>query len=536
MYDDLTKAAIIAGTDKFGLHDYTPNYHKLFERLRNKPIKVLEIGVGGYADDDRGGQSLEVWRDYFPNAQITGIDIQKKTMDLGPRVKILQGSQVDPDFLKDLVAKRGPFDIIVDDGSHRNEHIVESYQLLFPTLVPGGIYVAEDVQTSFHPRFGGSLEMTAPNAVGYFGQIAQALSAGSDDPLIADVAGMERFHNMIALHKKHTGRAANDVFASNLFDRFADTPARVRSHGPLPKLPFATIPAKESCDLMIVTLDDTITVANLETHFDQIADNGVMVIRSDAPALHFDPKTPIGTYVRHRFTMVDHVEILVHHPDALIDALAGDIYGLERFTDALVLRKSPNRYPSNFAFNTTNPQAAAAIAHMGEVLKDSETPGGLVLYASILSRYVGVEASADTIAQLTAVGATSREYYQMAGALARHEKRTDDAITIFREALEKFAYDPQFSVMLAAMHNVKREPETSEKILRDALEHFPRARNVVAALCRTLEAKGEIAEAKALVESTVTLFPQNLRAARLEILNRLEGLLSKQTPDISTQT
>lgn len=524
MHDDLTEAAILSGTDKFGLHDYTPNYHKLFAHMRDKPIKVLEIGVGGYADDDRGGQSLEVWRDYFPNAEITGIDIQKKTMDLGPRVEILQGSQVDAEFLKDLVAKRGPFDIIVDDGSHRNEHIVESYQLLFPSLVPGGIYVAEDVQTSFHPRFGGSLEMTAPNAVGYFGQIAQNLSAPSDDPLIADVAAIERFHNMIALHKKVGGKA-HAAFSSNLFDRFTDTPATVTAVGKLPELPFKTKTAKDNSDLVVVTLADDTNPTDLETHFTKLGETGIMVIRSDSPASHFAPDSAISAYIKHRFTMVDHVEICVHFPDAPIDDLAGEIYGLERYPDALVLHKAPNRYPSNFAYDATQPQAAAAIAHMGEVLKDSDIQGGLVLYAGILSRYVSVEASADTIAQLDAIGADSREYYQMAGALARHEKRTDDAAAIFAKALEKFDRDPQFSVMLSAMYSVKRDIAQAEAILRASREKFPRARNVVAALCRVLEAKGEIAEAKDLVESTITLFPQPNRPARQEILDRLTALL-----------
>ena len=216
--DDLSKSAILYGTDKFGLHDYTPNYFKMFKHLRDKPIKVLEIGVGGYADDDRGGQSLEVWRDFFPKAEITGIDIQKKTMDLGPRVEILQGSQVDPDFLKELVSARGPFDIIVDDGSHRNEHIVESFELLFPTLAPGGIYVAEDVQTSFHPRFGGSLEMTAPNSVGYFGELQKELTAKTDRT--RDIAAMERFHNMIAMYKSRDG-VDLDVFESNRLEDFS---------------------------------------------------------------------------------------------------------------------------------------------------------------------------------------------------------------------------------------------------------------------------------------------------------------------------
>ena len=60
MSDPLTRLAVIYGTDKFGYHDYTPNYHCLFQHLRDKPIKMLEIGVGGYGDEDRGGQSLEV--------------------------------------------------------------------------------------------------------------------------------------------------------------------------------------------------------------------------------------------------------------------------------------------------------------------------------------------------------------------------------------------------------------------------------------------------------------------------------------------
>ena len=190
--DPLSRMAVLNGTDKFGYHCYTPNYHKLFHRWRDRELKILEIGVGGYQDEDRGGQSLATWRDYFPRGEVTGIDIQKKVLDFGPRVAIRQGSQVDPDFLKALVAERGPFDLIVDDGSHRNEHVVETFALLFPTLKPGGIYVVEDVQTSFMPRFGGSLDLAAPNSVGFFRDLIAAPPEG--------VAAMERFHNMVAVH------------------------------------------------------------------------------------------------------------------------------------------------------------------------------------------------------------------------------------------------------------------------------------------------------------------------------------------------
>ena len=147
MIDPLSRLATLYGTDKFGYHDYTPVYHALLSGLTGRPLRMLEIGVGGYGDADRGGESLEMWRDFFPHGQITGIDIQKKRLDLGPRVAILQGSQVDPNFLAGVAAERGPFDIILDDGSHRNEHVIETFRLLWPGLVPGGHYIVEDVQT-----------------------------------------------------------------------------------------------------------------------------------------------------------------------------------------------------------------------------------------------------------------------------------------------------------------------------------------------------------------------------------------------------
>ena len=162
MIDPLSRLAILHGTDKFGYHDYTPNYFSLLEGWRMQPLRMLEIGVGGYGFEDRGGESLATWRDFFPQAQITAIDIQRKTVELGPRVRILQGSQVDAPFLAGTVAERGPFDIILDDGSHLNEHVIETFGLLFDGLAPGGIYLIEDVQTAFMPRYGGSLALKSP--------------------------------------------------------------------------------------------------------------------------------------------------------------------------------------------------------------------------------------------------------------------------------------------------------------------------------------------------------------------------------------
>ena len=500
----------------------------MFAHLKDAKIKVLEIGVGGYADDDRGGQSLEVWRDFFPNADITGIDIQKKTMDLGPRVEILQGSQVDPDFLKELVAKRGPFDIIIDDGSHRNEHIVASYQMLFPTLNPGGIYVAEDVQTSFHPRFGGSLEMIAPNTVGYFGDLLRDMGD--------DVAAMERYHNMIAIHKAQVG-VTPDIFDSTRFEIFADTKPKVHCIGgkiaDLPVIPAKLSTAdwktsgkptvKKGTDLLVCTIDGKrkFSKTTLEALFGSVKTGGIMVIRSTDPARDFAPDSPLSAYAQHRFTLVDHIEMQVHFPNAPIDALAAQIYSVERVGDAILFYKSPNTFPSNFAYDPQNAQASAALDHMEDVLEDATSEGGLVQYADILTRHRSREDARATLAKLADLGATSRQYYQMAGALAQRDKRLDDAVALYDVALQKFPHDPQFSCMLAAAYTGLRKDDMAETLLRDALKVYPRARALVAALSRLLVRTQQWDEARSMVETTITLFPQQMRPARLLMLAQI---------------
>jgi hypothetical protein len=156
--DPLTRLAIRHGTDKWGAHFYTPIYHGLFAPLRDKPIKLLEIGVGGYGFRKLGGASLAMWADYFQRGQLIGVDAAEKQLDIGPRVTILQGSQGDPGFLAKLAAEQGPFDIVIDDGSHVPEHVVLSFNKLFPAVVDEGYYIIEDVQTTFWPQYGGSPE------------------------------------------------------------------------------------------------------------------------------------------------------------------------------------------------------------------------------------------------------------------------------------------------------------------------------------------------------------------------------------------
>lgn len=153
----LTILAIKHGTDKL-THGYAPHYERYFSTLRLKRLNILEIGIGGYRDPKAGGESLRLWKDYFPNSMIHGIDIHDKLAHAEERISIYQGSQDDPEFLKAVVRKAGPINIVIDDGSHVNKHVITSFRTLFPLLASGGIYVIEDLQTSYIPDYGGDSE------------------------------------------------------------------------------------------------------------------------------------------------------------------------------------------------------------------------------------------------------------------------------------------------------------------------------------------------------------------------------------------
>ncbi|MBW7056361.1 hypothetical protein KY389_06580 [Paracoccus bogoriensis] len=110
-----------------------PVHHALLEDRRDRPLEMLERGISGYESPDADSESLAMWRDDLPQAHIVGLDIAPKQLDLGPRVTMIQGSQIDPAAIAHLIAEHGPFDVL-DDGSHHNAHLWQSLILLFPAL------------------------------------------------------------------------------------------------------------------------------------------------------------------------------------------------------------------------------------------------------------------------------------------------------------------------------------------------------------------------------------------------------------------
>jgi len=159
----LTDLSVVLGTDKWGAAAvwYTPHYEKYFAPYRDQAVKVLEIGVGGYNRPDQGGESLRMWKHYFRRGLIYGLDFFAKNGISESRLHVLQGDQGDARFLESMARKFGPFDIVIDDGSHFSHHVIASFNALFPHVRPGGMYVVEDLCTSYWPGWGGHVDPTA---------------------------------------------------------------------------------------------------------------------------------------------------------------------------------------------------------------------------------------------------------------------------------------------------------------------------------------------------------------------------------------
>jgi demethylmacrocin O-methyltransferase len=206
---NLKMLASIYLSDKWNSHWYAQHYQALFRSIRHKRLSILEIGVGGYRDPRDGGSSLRMWRTYFPWGRVYGIDIYDKSPHDRRRIKTFQGSQTDPVFLDLVVREIGKISIIIDDGSHENEHVLFTFQHLFPHLADGGIYAIEDTQTSYWPKYGGnSKDRNDPHtSMGFFKSLVDGVNweefPGTYSPTYYDlnIKSIAFYHNLIVITK-----------------------------------------------------------------------------------------------------------------------------------------------------------------------------------------------------------------------------------------------------------------------------------------------------------------------------------------------
>ena len=124
------------GTDKGTDHSYLEVYEQLFEPLRRRPMTMLEIGV-------YKGNSLRMWKAWFPQARIFGMDINPSVAEV-PGCELVIANQTDRSAIESRWSDES-LDLIIDDGSHRLEHQLLALCYLWPKLKRGGMYVIEDV-------------------------------------------------------------------------------------------------------------------------------------------------------------------------------------------------------------------------------------------------------------------------------------------------------------------------------------------------------------------------------------------------------
>lgn len=129
---------------------YFDIYDFWFNKYKNKPIVILEIGV-------YQGGSLNMWRDYFgQEAQIFAIDINPLCKQFESKnTKIFIGSQEDKEFLAYVKTQVPKFDILIDDGGHTMNQQIVSFEEMYDHIKDDGLYLCEDLHTSYWKNYGG---------------------------------------------------------------------------------------------------------------------------------------------------------------------------------------------------------------------------------------------------------------------------------------------------------------------------------------------------------------------------------------------
>ncbi|MBA3371164.1 MAG: class I SAM-dependent methyltransferase [Thermoleophilaceae bacterium] len=180
---------------------YFPIYERHFEPLRNRSVTFLEIGVGG-------GGSLQMWKRWLgPLAVVVGLDVRPECKGFEEdQIHVRIGEQKDISTLSALVDEFGPFDAIVDDGSHVMADVTASFDYLYPRMATSGVYLVEDMHTSYRRAYGGGLRQEG-SFIEYSKALVDRLNAhhirkGVDPDAFSDETWAMHFYDSVVVFER----------------------------------------------------------------------------------------------------------------------------------------------------------------------------------------------------------------------------------------------------------------------------------------------------------------------------------------------
>lgn len=188
-------------TDKFcgKWTHYFDAYERHLGRFVGQEFTLFEIGIAN-------GGSLQIWKKYFgPKVRIVGIDIDPRTIYQEEQIQTFCGSQSDFNFLIDVVSKTGTPDVIIDDGSHDQLDVLNSYSILYPKLNNNGVYIVEDAHTAYSFNHSGGI--TSPiNFITVASKFAHDVNLqwiGTPyTPSVSDLKSISFYDSMVVLEKQ----------------------------------------------------------------------------------------------------------------------------------------------------------------------------------------------------------------------------------------------------------------------------------------------------------------------------------------------
>jgi 23S rRNA U2552 (ribose-2'-O)-methylase RlmE/FtsJ len=176
-------------------HHYFEIYEYHLSRFRGTSATIVEIGV-------YQGGSLQMWREYFgPDVRLVGVDVNPECSQFADsKTEIIIGDQGDREFLTKLREQVKGIDVVIDDGGHFMEQQIVSFEELFPAVRNGGVYLCEDLHTSYWPSYGGGTKR--PGTFIEFGKelvdVMNAWYQGGTNGVSSDVP--ERTRMLKSLH------------------------------------------------------------------------------------------------------------------------------------------------------------------------------------------------------------------------------------------------------------------------------------------------------------------------------------------------